>query len=43
MAIIHISRPVLTPGERARRMDAIKKATLDLVIAREKEGKKNAR
>ena len=33
MAIIHISHPELTPEERAKRMEAIKKAVVDLVIA----------
>lgn len=33
MAIIHISRPELTPKERAKRMEAIKKAAVDLVVA----------
>lgn len=36
MAIISISRPELTPEERAKRMEAIKKATVDLVVATEK-------
>ena len=36
MAIIHISRPELTPEERAKRMEAIKKAAVDLVIATER-------
>lgn len=42
MAIIHISRPELTPEERAKRMDAIKQAAVRLVIATEKkkEGRK---
>lgn len=43
MAIITISRPELTAEERAKRMEAIKKATVDLVVATEKEGRKNAR
>lgn len=40
MAIIHISRPELTTEERARRMEAIKQAAVDLVIAtaKKKEG-----
>ena len=33
--IITVSRPQLTPVERARRMEAIKKAAVDLVIATE--------
>lgn len=37
MAIITISRPELTAEERAKRMEAIKKATVDLVVATEKE------
>lgn len=36
MAIIHIRRPELTAEERAKRMEAIKKATAELVIATEK-------
>ena len=32
-AIVHITRPELTPQERARRMESIKKAATDLVIA----------
>lgn len=36
MAIIHISRPELRAEERAKRMEAIKKATVDLVVATEK-------
>ena len=36
MAIISISRPDLTPEERAKRMEAIKKATVDLIVATEK-------
>ena len=37
MAIIHISRPELTPEERARRMEAIKQAAVRLVVATEKK------
>lgn len=40
MAIIRIIHPELTPEERARRMEAIKKAVIDLVIATEKERRK---
>ena len=36
MAIVQIIRPELTPEERAKRMEAIKKATVDLIIATEK-------
>lgn len=36
MAIITVSRPELTAEERAKRMEAIKKATVDLVVATEK-------
>ena len=36
MAIISISRPELSPEERAKRMEAIKKATVDLIVATEK-------
>jgi len=40
--IVTVSRPTLTPAERARRMEAIKKAAVDLVLATEaaKERKK---
>ena len=37
---IRVYRPILTEEERARRMEAIKKAAVDLVIAAEK-AKKN--
>ena len=36
MAIITVSRPELTAEERAKRMEAIKKAAVDLVVATEK-------
>jgi uncharacterized protein (DUF849 family) len=38
--IIVIKRPTLTPEEYARRMERIKKATVDLVIATERAKKK---
>ena len=38
--IVRVYRPILTEEERARRMEAIKKAAVDLVIAAEK-AKKN--
>ena len=38
-----VSRPQLTPVERARRMEAIKKAAVDLVIATEKAKRKKAK
>lgn len=38
-----VSRPELTPAERARRMEAIKKAAVDLVIATEMAKRKKAR
>lgn len=42
MAIVNISRPELTPEERAKRMEEIKKAAVALVIATEKQkGKKH--
>lgn len=37
MAIIHVHRPELTPEEREKRMKAIKKAAVDLVIATERK------
>lgn len=36
MAIVRISCPELTPEERAKRMEAIKKATVALIVATEK-------
>lgn len=36
MAIIHITRPELTAEERGKRMEAIKKAAADLVVANER-------
>lgn len=33
---VRVFRPILTEEERARRMEAIKKAAVDLVIATEK-------
>ena len=38
-----VSRPVLTPEERARRMEAIKKAAVELVIATEMAKRKKGR
>ena len=38
--IVKVYRPILTEEERARRMEAIKKAAVDLVIVAEK-AKKN--
>lgn len=32
-AIVRIHRPELTPEERARRMELIKKAAIDLLVA----------
>ena len=34
--IVRVYRPILTEEERARRMEAIKKAVVDLVIATER-------
>lgn len=36
MAVVIVHRPVLTDEERAKRMEEIKQATIDLVIATEK-------
>jgi hypothetical protein len=36
MNIIRVTRPQLTPEERERRMEAIKKAAVDLVLAAER-------
>lgn len=33
MAIVRIIRPELTEAERARRMEAIKQATVNLIVA----------
>ena len=41
--IVTVSRPQLTPVERARRMETIKKAAADLVIATEAAKRKKAR
>ena len=41
--IVTVSRPQLTPVERAHRMEAIKKAAVDLVIATETAKRKKAR
>lgn len=41
--IVTVSRPQLTPVERARRMEAIKKAAADLVIATETAKRKKAK
>ena len=38
--IVKVYRPILTEEERARRMEAIKKATVDLVIATERAKQK---
>lgn len=35
-SIITITRPVLTPEERAKRMEEIKRAAVDLVLATER-------
>lgn len=37
MTIIHIRRPELTEAERAKRMEEIKQAAVDLVLAAEKQ------
>lgn len=41
--IITVSRPQLTPVERARRMEAIKKAAIDLVLTTEAAKRKKER
>lgn len=38
-----VSRPNLTPAERDRRMEAIKKAAVDLVLATEAARRKKAK
>lgn len=40
--IITISRPQLTPEERAKRMEEIKEAAVQLVLEMEKAKKRNA-
>ena len=40
--IVRVYRPILTDEERARRMEAIKKATVDLVIATERAKQKKS-
>ncbi len=37
--IVNIERPVLTPEERAKRMEAIRRAAVKLVLAAAKERK----
>ena len=41
--IVRVYRPILTEEERARRMEAIKKAAVDLVIATERAKQKKSR
>ena len=41
--IVRVYRPILTEEERARRMEAIKKAAVDLVIAAERAKQKKSR
>ena len=41
--IVKVYRPILTEEERARRMEAIKKTTVDLVIATERAKQKKSR
>ena len=40
---VRVYRPILTEEERARRMEAIKKAAVDLVIATERAKQKKSR
>ena len=39
---VRVYRPILTEEERARRMEAIKKAAIDLIIATEKNKAKKS-
>ena len=39
---VRVYRPILTEDERARRMEAIKKAAVDLVIATERTKQKKS-
>lgn len=39
-AVIKVHRPALSPEERARRMEQIKKAAAELIIAAETEKRK---
>jgi hypothetical protein len=41
-AIIRVHRPVLSPEERARRIEQIKKAAAQLIVATETEKRKEA-
>lgn len=41
--IVRVYRPILTEEERTRRMETIKKAAIDLVIATEKSKAKKSR
>ena len=41
--IVRVSRPTLTPVERARRNETIKRAAVDLVIATETAKRKNGK
>ena len=43
MAYITVIRPELTKEERAKRMEQIKKAAVDLIIAAEKAAKRRAK
>lgn len=40
MAIVTVTRPELTPEERAKRMEAIKQAAVKLVLETEKQKKR---
>ena len=41
--IVRVYRPILTEEERARRMEVIKRAAVDLVIATERAKQKKSR
>ena len=41
--IVRVYRPILTEEERERRMEAIKKAAVDLVIAAERANQNKSR
>lgn len=43
MVIVHITRPELTPEERAKRMEAIKQAAVKLVLETEKQKMKKGK
>ena len=43
MAVVTVTRPELTPEERAKRMEAIKQAAVRLVLETEKQKKQKGK